>query len=105
MELPPNASKEELKKLSKKFDEDLVESKTVLGRFFLSFAATRNLDKLINGRGESDPNLKVLHGIRFLTMNWMIMGHVYGFSLMVPLLSFSELTNQFKNSLWITIIS
>ena len=100
MELPPNASKEELKKLQKKFDEDLVESKTVLGRFFLSFAATRNLDKLINGRGESDPNLKVLHGIRFLTMNWMIMGHVYAFTTLVPQTSFVYIQDVLKNSYW-----
>ena len=38
-------------------------------------------------------------------MNWMIMGHVYGFITLVPQISFAEMQDAIKNSYWLTVIS
>ena len=66
-------------------DEELVDSKTPLGLFFLSFAVPRNMKKLFLGKGEAYPNLKVLNGTRNLSIGYMIIGHTFVFQAFMPL--------------------
>ena len=104
MGLPEPKNEQERRQLERQIDEELVESKTTLGRVFLSFAATRNLNKLINGRSEADSNLKVLHGVRMLTMMWMILGHAFIFAMLVPVASFQNIPWYAKNVWWTSVV-
>ena len=46
-----------------------------------AFSVKRNLPKIFNITGSSEGELSCLHGIRFLSMTWVILGHTFYFSL------------------------
>ena len=46
-----------------------------------SFSVKRNLPKIFNLTCSSEGELSCLHGIRFLSMTWVILGHTFYFSL------------------------
>ncbi|KAF8782090.1 Nose resistant to fluoxetine protein 6 like protein [Argiope bruennichi] len=46
-------------------------------KFFLSFSFISNFKKFVNTETTSNNNLNCLHGIRFLSMSWIILGHTY----------------------------
>ena len=46
-----------------------------------AFSAKRNLPKIFNINDSSEGELSCLHGIRFLSMTWVILGHTFFFSL------------------------
>lgn len=46
-----------------------------------AFSVKRNLPKIFNITGTSEGDLRCLHGIRFLSMTWVILGHTFYFSL------------------------
>ena len=46
-----------------------------------AFSVKRNLPKIFNITGSSEGDLSCLHGIRFLSMTWVILGHTFYFSL------------------------
>ncbi|XP_023338900.1 uncharacterized protein LOC111709470 [Eurytemora carolleeae] len=57
------------------------KSKTLsLRNCILSFSAIRNFRKIVN-IDESSEDLNFLHGMRFLSMTWVILGHTFFFSL------------------------
>lgn len=41
-----------------------------------SFSIPRNLEQVLHGKS-SESTLSCLHGIRVLTMGWVVMGHTY----------------------------
>ena len=46
-----------------------------------AFSVKRNLPKIFNITSSSEGELSCLHGIRFLSMTWVILGHTFYFSL------------------------
>ena len=58
-------------------DRMLVDSKTKLGLFFLSFSFSRNLSKILYSKQEGDANLRVLNGIRVFSMLWVMLGNSF----------------------------
>ena len=80
-ELPEGATKAQREKHE---DQERVRRKTVCGRCFLSFSATRNMYKLIYARGEGDSNLKVFNGVRVLSITYVILGHAYYYGVIAP---------------------
>ena len=46
-----------------------------------AFSIKRNLPKIFNITGSSEGDLSCVHGIRFLSMTWVILGHTFYFSL------------------------
>jgi len=64
--------------------EDPAKDKGVLGKFFISFSPSRNMRKLFYSPfNEKDP-LKVLNGVRVLSMLYVILGHAYFNILLIP---------------------
>ena len=55
----------------------LVDSKTKLGLFFLSFSFSRNLSKILYSKQEGDPNLRILNGVRVFSMLWVMLGNSF----------------------------
>ncbi|XP_022092124.1 nose resistant to fluoxetine protein 6-like [Acanthaster planci] len=56
------------------------KQESLLVRFFLCFAVTRNLSKLLDTR-QKDTSIGSLNGIRVISMTWVILGHTLFFSL------------------------
>lgn len=51
--------------------------------FLMSFSVLANAKKILSVEPhESNRNLQALHGIRFLSMTWVILGHTYVFSIL-----------------------
>ena len=46
-----------------------------------AFSVRRNLPKIFNITNSAEGDLQCLHGIRFLSMTWVILGHTFFFSL------------------------
>ena len=67
-----NVSREKTKSRSKK------DNLTLL---LHAFSVKRNLPKIFNITGTSEGDLSCVHGIRFLSMTWVILGHTFYFSL------------------------
>ena len=63
---------------------DPVKDKTVLGKFFVSFSPARNMWKLFYSPFNPGDPLKVLNGVRVLSMLYVILGHAYYNVLLVP---------------------
>ena len=90
-------------KQEKLVDERLIKSKSVVGRVFLSFSLSRNLRKLIFTRGEANSPLRVLHGVRTLSIAYMILGHAYFFAVIHPQ-QFVGQSARIVRSWWLTVI-
>ena len=66
------------KKIISKTETDKTDS---LVKLLHAFSIRRNLPKLFNIKESSEGELKCLHGIRFLSMTWVILGHTFFFSI------------------------
>ena len=52
---------------------------SVVERLLLSFSAFTNGNKVLTVGPSTESNLSAIHGIRFLSMSWVILGHTYAF--------------------------
>ena len=55
----------------------LTKIKTKWALLCLGFSFSRNTRKIVTPGNEGDNNLKILNGIRFYSMCWVILGHSY----------------------------
>ncbi|CAH1248349.1 Hypp8112 [Branchiostoma lanceolatum] len=55
------------------------EQEGIVRRLVLSFSIYNNLSKLLSTKQPSD-SITCLHGIRFLSLTWIILGHTYNYS-------------------------
>ena len=86
--------------LEKKDEPSKNKSKSTVTLFAIAkaFSIKRNLYKIFSIHGSSEGDLDCLHGLRFLSMTWVILGHTFYFSLPFldnPLWA----SDQIKNSL------
>ncbi|CAI2359891.1 unnamed protein product [Moneuplotes crassus] len=56
-------------------DKNLVNSKSTLGLFFLSFSPSRNFKKMFYAPQKDDDYLSVLNGIRVISTYFVVLGH------------------------------
>lgn len=54
----------------------VVQRQSPLKRCLLAFSVPRNFASVFQTK-TGDSNLGCLHGVRFLTMGWVVMGHTY----------------------------
>ena len=62
-----------------------------IGGLLVGFSVYTNGSKLL--RGSQTQDLGCLHGMRFLSMTWVILGHTYVFAVL-PLLGGTNLTSK-----------
>ncbi|XP_055327622.1 nose resistant to fluoxetine protein 6-like [Paramacrobiotus metropolitanus] len=55
----------------------------VLSDILLAFSLYGNGKKILDTCSTNDRSLSCIHGIRFLSMTWVLLGHTYGFGFMV----------------------
>ncbi|XP_067661104.1 nose resistant to fluoxetine protein 6-like [Haliotis asinina] len=70
---------------------DDLYSPGVCGKMILAFSVYTNGSKLLSTKQSSD-SLRAVHGIRFISMSWVILGHTYFFGL-TTFANISELPN------------
>ena len=51
-----------------------------ISKVIMAFSLKTNLLKLLNTRSSPD-DLGCMHGIRYLSLAWIVMGHTWGFGL------------------------
>ena len=73
--------------------------------FIMYFSLTRNAKALFYSKNHIDPNLDIFHGIRFLSISWVVLGNSYMFIEKMPLLNISGLLQEAKDSFWFSIIT
>lgn len=61
----------------KEKDKYITKIKDKWALLCLGFSFSRNTRKIVTPGGEGDKNLKILNGIRFFSMCWVILGHSY----------------------------
>lgn len=61
------------------FDEEAVRSRTPLSGLLIAFSIIENTSKLIHVREDREETLSAVHGMRVLSMFWIIIGHTYCF--------------------------
>ena len=72
--------------------EKVEDRKLVWAKFFLSFSFSMNMKKLLQtGGGGEDDDLRVLHGIRFISTCLVVMGHTYYTSIFGPARNLQDL--------------
>ena len=64
----------------KEKDKYITKIKDKWALLCLGFSFSRNVRKIVTPGGEGDSKLKILNGIRFLSMCWVILGHSYSSS-------------------------
>ena len=74
-----------------------VKNSTTL-KIFKCFSFTGNLKSLLNTKNKTDDNLNVFHGIRVITMLWIIYDHVYDFGAQGPLKNIREYEKEIRYS-------
>ena len=65
---------------SKDLPSKSVQPTLNLNSFVRAFSAIRNTKKIFSIK-ENDESLSCLHGIRFLSMTWVILGHTFYFAI------------------------
>jgi hypothetical protein len=55
-------------------ERDLLEFKTTTGRFLLSFSFSRNFNKIFFSEEYSDKGIRIMLGLKFMAMVWIIYG-------------------------------
>lgn len=93
----------ETKEIAEVRDKALVESKNGMGKFFLSFSPSRNLQKIFFSRPPADKDLEVLNGVRVLSICWVLLGHAYFNSLTFPSQNIMQVENLTKAFLFIIV--
>lgn len=83
--------------------EDPAQNKTIVGKVFISFSPSRNLKKLFYAPFNSNDDLKVLNGVRFFSMLYVVLGHAYFNMLIMPTINLSYI-HEFVQPLWFQII-
>ncbi|XP_068082890.1 nose resistant to fluoxetine protein 6-like [Anabrus simplex] len=70
---------------------------------YIVFSAYTNLKKLMNTSETSGKDLRCLHGIRFFSIAYVVLGHTYIFHGMIPLHNNTEVHEFLKslNSTWV----
>ena len=61
------------------------ERLTKLGQFFFSFSFKNNIEKLLQVSDRGDSNLKVINGVRVLSICWVSLGHSFMQGLATPM--------------------
>lgn len=64
--------------------KDIAQTKNMIGKTFISFSPARNMRKLFYSPFDSTDNLKVLNGVRVLSMLYVVLGHAYFNVLLIP---------------------
>lgn len=83
--------------------KDVVEHKTVLGKAFVAFSPARNMRKLFYSPFNDKDNLKVLNGVRVLSMLYVVLGHAY-FNVLIMPTSNTYWIPQIVQPLWFQVI-
>jgi hypothetical protein len=79
--------------------------KTKLTQTIAAFSFIENFKKFFTlSESGSDPNLKVLNGVWFFSMNYVILGHVFGFSPFRPTLNVLTYEHTVMSPWWSPII-
>ncbi|XP_078656657.1 nose resistant to fluoxetine protein 6-like [Branchiostoma floridae x Branchiostoma belcheri] len=60
-------------------EETSAAEQDMIGRILLCFSVYTNIGKLLSTK-QAPGSIKCLHGIRFISMTWVILGHTYIFS-------------------------
>ena len=80
--------------------EKIEERKTKLGLLFYSFSFKNNLQKLFEVSDRGDANLKILNGIRVLSICWITVGHTFTNVVADPVTNFSTALDISKGILF-----
>ena len=83
--------------------KDVADQKTTLGKAFVSFSFIRNARKLFWAPFNYKDNLRVLNGVRVLSMCYVVLGHSYINVFLVPTINISELSDMIQ-PLWFQLI-
>ncbi|XP_066267577.1 nose resistant to fluoxetine protein 6-like [Branchiostoma lanceolatum] len=82
----------------------------IAGRILLCFSLHTNIGKLLSTK-QAPGSIKCLHGIRFISMTWVILGHTYFFAephfdnLLQALETVPTFTNQAINNSFVSVDS
>ena len=60
-------------------NQDILKDEPLALKILLSFSAYTNVIKIFK-ISKSEGQLECLHGIRFFSMAWVVLGHTYAFS-------------------------
>ncbi|XP_068082674.1 nose resistant to fluoxetine protein 6 [Anabrus simplex] len=71
----------------------------------IAFSVYTNGKKLLNTSGSSADTLHCLHGIRFLSMAWIILGHRYQSGITLPAINMRPFMTEIIESWWGTVIT
>lgn len=72
------------------FDTDVVV------RFFLCFSLIQNINRIMDTKVPPSA-ISSIHGIRVLSMWWVILGHTYFFAKGIPISKYSKLSPSYAN--------
>lgn len=85
---------------TKEHDESVVNSKSKLGLFFLSFSPARNLRKIFWSPHNDKDDLTILNGIRVLAMFWVMIGHAQFMVLVSPSVNPTRFMTLMNTFMW-----
>jgi peptidoglycan/LPS O-acetylase OafA/YrhL len=74
-------------------------------KFLRCFSLSRNLSTILYSENRVDKNLDILNGVRVLSCGWVVLGHVFMFTMMGPIWNLTDLLDYLKNSFWFTLIT
>ena len=83
--------------------KDVAQDKNLIGKIFIAFSPSRNLIKLFYSPFNDKDNLKVLNGVRVLSMLYVVFGHAYFNCIVLPT-SNPQLIIDRVHPLWFQIV-
>ena len=85
--------------------EDLLPTKSKYEEIIICFSIIRNAKALIYTKNKIDPNLDIFHGIRVLSICWVILGHSFLTFIFAPLNNMMAMVNSVNNNIWFSLIT